>query len=78
MEAAIRPVAATASWAEWEQVTAPTLLLRGADDEEDPEEVRRMTAKPGVEHIVVAGAGHDVHLEQPDRTAQLIREFIGG
>jgi pimeloyl-ACP methyl ester carboxylesterase len=78
MEAAIRPVAETARWAEWERVTAPTLLVHGADDEQDPEEVRRMTAKPGVEHIVVVGAGHDVHLEQPDRTARLIQEFIGG
>lgn len=78
MEAAIRPVAATARWAEWARVTAPTLLVHGSEDEQDPAEVRRMTAKPGVEQIVVAGAGHDVHLEQPDRTAQLVRDFIGG
>jgi pimeloyl-ACP methyl ester carboxylesterase len=26
----------------------------------------------------VLGAGHDVHLDQPDRTARLIGDFIGG
>ena len=76
MEAAIRGVAATARWAQWQQITAQTVLLQGEHGNQDPDEVRRMRAKPGVRHVVVAGAGHDVHLDCPDETLRLIRSLL--
>jgi len=77
MEAVMRPVADVARWAEWERITVPTLLIRGADDDDvDAGELNRMAEKARAESVV--GAGHDVHLDQPDRTARLIRDFIGG
>lgn len=76
MEAAIREVAATARWAEWSSITAPTLLIEGANGNQDPIEVRRMRAKPGVDHVLVADASHDVHLDQPATAHGLIRDFL--
>jgi len=76
MEAAIRGVASTACWPEWRRVTAQTVLVQGEHGNQDPDEVRRMRAKPGVRHIVVAGAGHDVHLDRPDETLQFLRALL--
>ncbi|MET0424647.1 MAG: alpha/beta hydrolase [Actinoplanes sp.] len=76
MGAAIRPVAATARWAEWERLTTPTLLIQGENGKNDPAEVRRMLTRPGVRDVVVAGAGHDVHLDRPAETAQLVAAFL--
>ncbi|MFI6072808.1 alpha/beta fold hydrolase [Actinoplanes sp. NPDC051343] len=102
MEAVMRPVADAARWDAWERITAPTLLIRGADDDFDPveaermagraktetaermagraktETAERMAGRAKTETATIAGAGHDVHLEKRDRTAQLIRRFIGG
>jgi pimeloyl-ACP methyl ester carboxylesterase len=76
MEAAIRMVAATARWPEWSSITAPTLLIEGAGGNQDRAEVRRMLTKPGIRHAVVADAGHDVHLDQPVVTRDLILDFL--
>ncbi|MGX6604090.1 alpha/beta fold hydrolase [Micromonosporaceae bacterium Da 78-11] len=76
METAIRGVAETARWAQWAAVTAPTLVMHGAEGNQDPTEVRRMLTMPGVRHVVVADAGHDVHLDQPTVTYELIRDFL--
>jgi pimeloyl-ACP methyl ester carboxylesterase len=78
MEGIMRPVADSARWDAWEHITAPTLLIRGEDDDADPTELERMARRPNTETATIAGAGHDVHLEEGDLIAQLIRRFIGG
>ncbi|MEI3778750.1 hypothetical protein V1463_08170 [Micrococcus yunnanensis] len=37
------------------------------------DEMRRR--RPDVRHVQVPGAGHDVHLEAPERVAELVRGF---
>ena len=44
----------------------------------DDEEVRRMRTRPGLRHRVVPGAGHDVHLDRPEATRELVVEFLSG
>ena len=78
MGAAIREVARTARWAEWERLTVPTLIILGERGRCDPEEVRRMAARRDVRTTVVPDAGHDVHLDQPDVTARLVLGFLSG
>jgi pimeloyl-ACP methyl ester carboxylesterase len=78
LETAIRGVAETARWAQWERITAPVLLVHGECGNQDAEELSRMRSRPGVRHVVVPGAGHDVHLDRPTETLSLIRRFIGG
>jgi pimeloyl-ACP methyl ester carboxylesterase len=77
MEAAIAPVAAEARWAEWESVTAPTLLVLGSEGKIEESEVKRMLeTRPEVEHTVVADAGHDAHLERPEQWTRILRAFL--
>ena len=74
---AIRGVAATARWPQWQGLTAPTLLIEGEHGTLPADEVRRMLAlRPRVRHTVVAGAGHDVHLDDPATTARLVLGFL--
>ncbi|SNY66681.1 alpha/beta fold hydrolase [Paractinoplanes atraurantiacus] len=67
MQAAIDPVTAVARWAEWEQIIAPTLLVTGEKGIVPATETEQMLAvRPETAHAVIAGAGHDAHLEQPE------------
>jgi pimeloyl-ACP methyl ester carboxylesterase len=74
MAAIMRPVAARPRWDAWARITAPTLVILGEHGTQNPGDVRRMAA----ETVTVAGAGHDVHLDEPEETLRLIRTFIGG
>jgi pimeloyl-ACP methyl ester carboxylesterase len=66
MQGAIAAVAERARWEEWQRITAPTLLVRGQNGTVAAAEVEQMVAlRPGVQHLVISDAGHDVHLEQP-------------
>jgi pimeloyl-ACP methyl ester carboxylesterase len=79
MEAAIRPVAATARWAEWAAVTAPTLLIRGGRGTCPPEEDARMRAlRPEAGYAVIPDAGHDAHLDQPAAWLDLLGAGLAG
>ncbi|MEU4221736.1 alpha/beta hydrolase [Actinoplanes sp. NPDC026623] len=77
MRAAIEPVAESPQWAQWARVTAPTLLVRGENGTTTADEVSRMVElRPDVEHAVIAGAGHDAHLENPGEWARLLGSFL--
>ena len=77
MEAAIRPVAATAQWPAWQQVRAPTLLVRGAQSRVPDDEIARMLdLRPGVEMVTIPDSGHDAHLDQPQAWTQRLGEFL--
>lgn len=59
------------------QCRVPTLIVVGERDEKFLREAHRLLAAlPTAELAVVADAGHAVHLEQPERTASLIRRFL--
>jgi len=77
MAAAIRPVAATAQWADWSRVRTPTLVVRGADSRIPDDEITRMVElRPGTELATIPGSGHDAHLDQPDAWRRLLEEFL--
>jgi pimeloyl-ACP methyl ester carboxylesterase len=77
MQAAIAAVAEVARWAEWQQVLARTLLVQAERSYLDAAEVDRMLAlRPGTGHVVVPDAGHDVHLDQPQAWARLLRSYL--
>ncbi len=64
-------------WVYWQAVTAPTLVLRGAEsDLLLPETAERMAQKPGVRLEVVAGCGHAPALLEPAQVA-LVTSFLG-
>jgi len=64
-------------WDRLGTLTVPVLVLAGADDPKFRALGERLaTAIPNADLVVVEGAGHCVHLEQPARTVAAIRSWI--
>ncbi|MEO1058094.1 MAG: alpha/beta fold hydrolase [Actinomycetota bacterium] len=64
-------------WPRLAEIAAPTLVVVGADDEKFTAIGERMCAAlPAGEIVTIEGAGHSAHLEQPDRTAAAIGEWV--
>ncbi|MBT9672691.1 2-succinyl-6-hydroxy-2,4-cyclohexadiene-1-carboxylate synthase [Secundilactobacillus kimchicus] len=63
-------------WPELPKITVPVTLLTGELDTKFTAIARMMLAQlPKATHNVIAGVGHNVHLEAPDRyVASLVRE----
>lgn len=59
-------------------ISVPTLVITGAEDEMIPvEESRRMASEvPGAKLVIVPGAGHLANLEQPDAFNAALIEFL--
>jgi len=63
-------------WDEWGAIECPTLIVCGEHGELDPEVVEAMcTANRGAVAIVIQGAGHDIHIDQPDQLGDAITEW---
>ena len=63
-----------------ENIRVPTLVVAGDEDTVYPPEAAREVARriPGARLEMIAGAGHLVNMEQPERFNQLVMEFITG
>jgi pimeloyl-ACP methyl ester carboxylesterase len=61
------------------RITAPTLVVRGAQDTLVPAEHAETYATEisGARLEVVDAAAHSMPLEQPERLATLVRDFLG-
>jgi pimeloyl-ACP methyl ester carboxylesterase len=71
------PVFAREYWPEWESLPQPTLLVLGRTGSIEPSRVDRMLAvRPATRRVTIAGAGHDVHLDQPRAWLQALDEFL--
>jgi pimeloyl-ACP methyl ester carboxylesterase/acyl-CoA thioesterase FadM len=59
-------------------ITVPTLVLAGSDDQLIPPSAARVMAEaiPGAHHAIIPGAGHLAPLEQPVNTGRVVREFL--
>lgn len=80
MAAALRGLGTAALpsyWKELERLDVPTLLLVGALDTKFVEIGRRMRDHmPNARLVVVPGAGHTVHLEQPEAWVDAVVGFL--
>lgn len=64
-------------WDEWRRVSCPALVVRAGDDGVAAELVERMVAEAqDASSAVVADAGHDLHLFQPDRWREVVEAFL--
>jgi pimeloyl-ACP methyl ester carboxylesterase len=64
-------------WDEFGRIQCPVLIVRGEHGHLDPEVVASMQAanrKAGA--VTIAGAGHDVHLDEPDALAEAIQAWL--
>jgi pimeloyl-ACP methyl ester carboxylesterase len=71
------PVFAREIWPEWESLPQPTLLVLGQPGNIDPGLIDRMLeARPATRRVTIAGAGHDVHLDQPRAWLDTLDAFL--
>jgi pimeloyl-ACP methyl ester carboxylesterase len=68
--------------AQYARIGCPVLVLTGTEPDQWndlPVEARdaRLAAIPDVRHHEIAGAGHYVHIEQPDAVVELVTAFFG-
>jgi pimeloyl-ACP methyl ester carboxylesterase len=69
------------SWDAWDRIVAiacPTLIVHGTDDRLVPvENARRMAAGiPGAKLVLLEGAGHLYHSEQPEAADTAVLDFL--
>ncbi|MER5223955.1 alpha/beta fold hydrolase [Streptomyces flaveus] len=80
MVAAVAELAERSYWTEWEQVRCPTFVVRGAQGTmpaSEPAEMRtRRPTSTTTETEVIQDAGHDVHLDRPERLYEVVRAFL--
>lgn len=64
-------------WSRLGRLAVPTLLITGGDDQKFCDIARKMDEQlPFSRPAVVAGCGHNVHLEDSARFARLVRTFL--
>ncbi|MET8768080.1 alpha/beta hydrolase [Streptomyces sp. NPDC004658] len=64
-------------WAEWDQVTCPTLLVLAQSGFVSPQEVDGMLRRgPATVAVSIPKTGHDLHLEQPETLCGLLLDFL--
>jgi pimeloyl-ACP methyl ester carboxylesterase len=69
--------------ASWREIKAPMLMVLGEQSEylaqlgADGTDAAFSAAVDGLELIRLAGAGHMLHIEQPQRVASLVEKFVG-
>jgi pimeloyl-ACP methyl ester carboxylesterase len=74
---AMEPIFEREAWQEWEDVTQPTLLVLGESGTIDPARIERMVAmRPQTRLVTIGGAGHDVHLDQPQEWLKTLDTFL--
>jgi len=58
----------------------PTLLIYGGSDKDTPPDYGRLLSEaiPDSNLVIIPGAGHFIHQEQPEKVASLIESFLGG
>jgi pimeloyl-ACP methyl ester carboxylesterase len=66
-------------WPAVQQITVPTLIVRGSDtDVFAPETAKRMLDLiPGSRLVEIPGAGHSVPAEAPEAFERAVRDFVG-
>jgi pimeloyl-ACP methyl ester carboxylesterase len=64
-------------WELWSRIRCPTLVVRGEDGDVARDEARAMAeALPHARMAEIAGAGHNVHLDNPAGWRAAIEEFL--
>jgi pimeloyl-ACP methyl ester carboxylesterase len=65
------------TWPDWERGVCPALIVRGENGTLSAETAAEMVMRrPGAEPAEVAGAGHDLHLEQTQRWCSVLTRFL--
>ena len=65
-------------WEEWRGLKMPTLLVRGENSNDLPQETyeRMLAENSNVKGVIIEGAGHWVHFDKPEEFTNIIRQFL--
>jgi pimeloyl-ACP methyl ester carboxylesterase len=64
-------------WVEWERIQCPTLVVRGEHGWLPLDTAKDMLDRlPNAQLAAISGAGHDLHLEQPDQWRRFVTGFL--
>jgi pimeloyl-ACP methyl ester carboxylesterase len=63
-------------WEEWAAIRYPVLMVRATDGIPRAVAGRMLERLPGSRLAEIADAGHDVHLDRPDRWQAIVRDFL--
>lgn len=64
-------------WSQWQQVTAPSLLIEAEHTITPAGQMREMARRqPGASYVRIADAGHLVHDDQPQRYREAVQKFL--
>jgi pimeloyl-ACP methyl ester carboxylesterase len=63
-------------WDAWARIRCPTLVVRAADGVPAAGTGRMAGMLPGTTVIEISDAGHDVHLDQPERWRESVQDFL--
>ncbi len=77
MVAALEELATCSYWEEWGRIACPTLVVRGENGGMGAELAEGMAhALPSARTAMIAAAGHDLHLDQPERWREAVDGFL--
>jgi pimeloyl-ACP methyl ester carboxylesterase len=63
-------------WNEWTAIKCPTMVVRAAGQTHAPVYRRMVETNPYSRLVEIDDAGHDVHLDQPQRWRQALERFL--
>ena len=73
---ALEEVSRTSYWDAWAAVRCPILIVRAAGGDGWADYQRMVELQPNAQLVEIADAGHDVHLDQPQRWREALERFL--
>lgn len=66
-------------WPQWRSILCPTLIVFGQHGSFTGEHGAQLAREAtDARFVMLPGAGHDLHLEVPDRWSAILRRFLNG
>jgi pimeloyl-ACP methyl ester carboxylesterase len=75
---ALEQANANGYWDEWAGVRCPALVVRASEGAPRDQVQRMVDLLPGAQLAEIDDAGHDLHLDQPERWRQAVADYLAG
>jgi len=72
----LKEIACRSYWDEWARICCPVLVVRAQRGLPAGDTVRMLESVPQARLVEIANAGHDLHLEQPQRWRESLEGFL--
>jgi len=73
---ALKEIACRSYWDEWARICCPVLVVRAQQGVLTGDTVRMLESVPQARLVEIANAGHDLHLDQPQRWRESLEGFL--